>query len=149
MRRQSIKENRMKKSLPFASTLCFFAAQFLASPTASVFAQGTVIFNNRSSGTTHVYALGSPFDLRVVGNGTNDGPPVGSVDYGGRAYIGANGTGGQYGAATTLAQLLGEMLPNRASYLQLIHHRASGLAPPLVALLAPLPLSTTFLPMHR
>lgn len=50
---------------------------------ASAVGQGTVIFNNRtSSGAAFVYA------------------PTG-------ALIGANGTGGQYGAATTLAQLLG------------------------------------------
>jgi hypothetical protein len=74
----------------------------------SAFAQGTVHFNNRLSGTSHVYApLNVPFDISPIqGNGSNDTPP-GSTDYGGRFAIGAVGTGGQYGAATTLAMLLG------------------------------------------
>lgn len=75
---------------------------------ASVFAQGTVFFNIRTSGTAHVYApLNSTDTSSVVGLGANDGPVAGTTDYGGRALIGANGTGGQYGAATTLAALLG------------------------------------------
>jgi len=50
---------------------------------ATILAQGTVIFNNRSgSGTSHVWS------------------PYGEL-------IGTHGTGGQFGAATTFAQLLG------------------------------------------
>jgi hypothetical protein len=77
---------------------------------ASVFAQGTVIFNNRSGGTSHVYApLGPGDSTRIVGQGPGDSantnlPPA---DFGGRAFLGANGLAGQYGASTTLAQLLG------------------------------------------
>jgi len=75
---------------------------------ASVFAQGTVFFNIRTSGTAHVYAPLAPGDqTKIQGNFSNDGPVAGTTDYGGRALIGANGTGGQYGAATTLASLLG------------------------------------------
>jgi hypothetical protein len=75
--------------------------------TASVFAQGTVIFNNRLSGTSHVYAPLNISDISPIqGNGSND-TPSGSTSYGGRFAIGAIGTGGQYGAATTLAMLLG------------------------------------------
>jgi hypothetical protein len=75
---------------------------------AGVFAQGTVNFNNRAGGITHVYApLPVLFgDAPIYGNGTNDSPP-GTTDYGGRLPIGANGTGGEWGAATTLAVLLG------------------------------------------
>jgi hypothetical protein len=74
---------------------------------AGVFAQGTVIFDNRYGGTTHVYAPLGPGDTtRIVGQASNDSQPAG-VNYGGRLVIGASGTGGQYGAATTLAQLLG------------------------------------------
>jgi hypothetical protein len=71
---------------------------------SNLLAQGTVIFNNRTLGTSHVYAPGD--GLRIVGNALNDTPP-GSTDYRGGVVIGANGTGGQYGAATTLAMLLG------------------------------------------
>jgi hypothetical protein len=91
----------------------------------STLAQGTVIFNNRSGGTTHVYApLAALFgDAPIYGNASNDSPP-GPADYGNRALIGANGTGGQWGAATTLAVLLGapganapesSLLPNAGS----------------------------------
>jgi hypothetical protein len=73
----------------------------------SVFAQGTVIFNNRTLGTSHVYAPLSPTDnVKIQGQGNGDSNPTGT-DFGGRAFIGASGTGGQYGAASTLGQLLG------------------------------------------
>jgi hypothetical protein len=71
---------------------------------ASVFAQGTVIFNNRTGGTSHVYAPGPRGSL--VGQGANDSQPAG-VDYSGYSAIGASGLAGQYGASATLAQLLG------------------------------------------
>ncbi len=73
----------------------------------NAFAQGQVIFNNRAGGIAHVYAPLGPGDTtRIVGQASNDNPP-GSIDYGGRVPIGASGSSGQYGAATTFAQLLG------------------------------------------
>jgi len=69
-----------------------------------VFAQGTVAFNNRvGAGTSHVYVGGNGTQIR--GNGATDSP-AGSTSYAGLALIGASGINGQYGAATTLAQLL-------------------------------------------
>jgi hypothetical protein len=73
----------------------------------SVFAQGTVSFNLRGSGTAHVYLpLNSGDKTQVTGNASNDGPqPAGStVDYGGRATIGSAGVAQ---ASSYLAQLLG------------------------------------------
>jgi hypothetical protein len=73
----------------------------------AAYAQGTVIFNNRVGGTSHVYAPLSPTDnVRIVGQGSNDSQPAG-VDYGGRVPVGASGLNAQYGGFTTLAQLLG------------------------------------------
>jgi hypothetical protein len=73
-----------------------------------VYAQGTVVFNNRVTGTvvTHVYApLAANPGHSLIGNGAND-TASGSVDWTGYGLIGANGTGGAYGGATTFAQLL-------------------------------------------
>jgi hypothetical protein len=67
-----------------------------------VFAQGTIVFNNRVTGTivTHVY--GGPSALQ--GNGAGD-TPVGSTTWGaGYTLI---GTTGGLTASTTFAQLLG------------------------------------------
>jgi hypothetical protein len=73
---------------------------------ASVFAQGTITFNNRLGGTSHVYAPASPSDqTAIIGNGPGDGPLTGTTDFGGRVLIGT--TGGAYTAAGTLASLLG------------------------------------------
>lgn len=68
---------------------------------ASVFAQGTVFFNNRipNLGTTHVYS-GPAYR---TGNGTSDLPP-GSVSYIGFTLI---GTVGGMSASSTFATLLG------------------------------------------
>jgi hypothetical protein len=73
---------------------------------ASVFAQGTVIFNTRLGATTHVWGAdpGTPAPY-LQGNSSNDNP-VGATIYTGYTLIGAGGTGGKYGAATTLATLL-------------------------------------------
>jgi|ERR1051326_692906 hypothetical protein len=88
----------MKKLFLLAITL---------SSAASALAQGTVIFNNRSGGTSHVYApLSSTDTTRIVGQASNDSQPAG-VDYGGRAAIGASGPSAQYGGFTTMSQLLG------------------------------------------
>lgn len=70
---------------------------------ASVFAQGTVVFNNRVTGTilTHVYSGGSS---QIQGNGATD-TPVGSTTWGaGYTLI---GTVGGLSASTTMASLLG------------------------------------------
>jgi len=70
---------------------------------ASVFAQGTVAFVNRSAGgTSHVYS-GQPGSPLRQGNAPGDSP-AGSVDYAGYTLIGT--TGGMT-ASTTFAQLLG------------------------------------------
>src|SRR5262249_12875352 len=68
---------------------------------ASVFAQGTVVFNNRIVGTgvTHIYS-GPAY---IYGNGPGDSP-TGTVSYAGYLLIGT--TGGMVGS-TTYAQLLG------------------------------------------
>jgi hypothetical protein len=73
---------------------------------ASVFAQGTVTFNNRLGGTSHVYApLGPGDNTAIIGNSTGDGPLTGTTDFGGRVMIGT--LGGAYTAAGTFAALLG------------------------------------------
>jgi hypothetical protein len=72
----------------------------------NLFAQGTVWLDNRTSlGISHVW--GCPQYLSFVGYATND-VPSGTTPYAaaGCVLIGANGTGGQFGAATTFAQLL-------------------------------------------
>jgi hypothetical protein len=71
----------------------------------SVFAQGTVVFNLRSSGTAHVYLpLGPGDQTRITGQGNGDGVPTGTTDYGGRAFIGSASLGQ---AQSYLSQLLG------------------------------------------
>lgn len=74
----------------------------------SVFAQGTITFNNRIAANTlqtHVYApLASDVTFKQIGNGTGDFP-AGTTSWAGWTPIGAT-LGGQYGASTTLAQLL-------------------------------------------
>ena len=68
---------------------------------ASVFAQGTVVFNNRIGGTTHVYSGGT---TQIQGNTAADNP-AGSTVYGaGYTLI---GTVGGLAASSTFAQLLG------------------------------------------
>jgi len=61
---------------------------------ASVFAQGTVLFNNRTTGTiiTHVYApqTATP-TVQLTGNGATD-TPVGSAVYTGAALAGSGWT---------------------------------------------------------
>jgi hypothetical protein len=84
-------------------------------PVQLAYAQGTVIFGNsipagRAEGqTTHVWGPSTinP-NLSLVGLGSNDSPS-GTTPFAasGMTLIGANGLNGQYGAATTFAQLLG------------------------------------------
>jgi len=78
-------------------------------------AQGTVIFDNRIPGgpgvgqTTHVWSPSTTTaGLSLVGFGSNDSPS-GTTPFAasGMTLIGANGTGGKYGGATTFAQLIG------------------------------------------
>jgi hypothetical protein len=72
---------------------------------ASVFAQGTVSFVNRSAGgTTHVW-YNPNFHNQIQGNGPNDFPP-GATDYTGMGMLLIGTTGGMNGP-TTFAQLLG------------------------------------------
>jgi PEP-CTERM motif len=74
-------------------------------------AQGTVIFDNRIPGgpgigqTTHIW--GGTW-LSLIGLGSNDSPS-GTTPFAasGMTLIGANGSGGHYGYATTFAQLIG------------------------------------------
>jgi hypothetical protein len=74
---------------------------------AGAFAQGTVIFNNRITGTviTHVYApLAGSTSTHKIGNGSSDTQP-GTTDWSGYSLVGVN-LAGQYGASTTFATLL-------------------------------------------
>jgi len=73
-----------------------------------VYAQGTIVFNNRVVGVvvTHVYApLPGSLTTSQVGNGSAD-TAVGGTSWAGYTVIGSSGTGGQYGGATTFAQLI-------------------------------------------
>lgn len=84
-------------------------AAFALTTAASVFAQGTVIFNNNLSGTvrTHVYApMATAPTFSQIGQGSNDQAPAGSNSWAGFTLIGASGVATPYGAATTLAQLI-------------------------------------------
>jgi hypothetical protein len=79
----------------------------------NLFAQGTVQFSNFSYlGTSHVW--GSEQYISFVGQGSNDSPSS-TTPYQayGMVLIGANGTGGRYGAATTFAQLVAANGPNQ------------------------------------
>jgi hypothetical protein len=85
-------------------------AAFALTTAASVFAQGTIYFNNNPGATilrTHIYApLAGNVGLSQIGQGTADFPAGGANIWAGFTVIGAAGTGGQYGAATTLTSLL-------------------------------------------
>jgi len=93
------------------SVAVWLCAGFLIVPGA--WGQGTVTFNNRISGTggwtTHVWAPSSTApDIALVGLGSNDNPS-GTTRFGSAsamAPIGSGGSGGKFGNATTLAQLL-------------------------------------------
>jgi hypothetical protein len=76
----------------------------------SVFAQGTVSFNNRNGFTTHVYGTTGVTKIEGPSAADNYGspPPNGlraAVPYTGSSLIGT--TGGAFAAATTYASLLG------------------------------------------
>jgi hypothetical protein len=68
---------------------------------ASVFAQGTIIFNNRVGGTSHVWAGGGS---QIQGNASIDSP-AGSTQYPNPPYL-LIGTVGGLNPSTTFAQLL-------------------------------------------
>jgi hypothetical protein len=80
---------------------------------SGAFAQGTVIFNNRIAAVTaHVWAGGI---TQLQGNSTAlPDSPQGATSYGALPLIGAGGTGGQFGASTTFAQLLAAPGSNQA-----------------------------------
>jgi hypothetical protein len=83
-------------------------AAFALTTAASVFAQGTVVFNNRVVGAivTHVYAPLAPGSgVSQIGNGTAD-TTAGADDWAGFTLIGTT-LAGQYGGSSTRAQLLG------------------------------------------
>jgi len=82
-------------------------AAFALTTAASVFAQGTILFNNSQAGLrTRVYApLSSNPGFSQMGQGSID-TPSGSTSWAGYTLIGAAGTGGQYGGATTLTTFL-------------------------------------------
>jgi len=72
---------------------------------AGAFAQGTVVFNNRVTGTviTHVYGpLSQGSSVHKTGNGTGD-TTAGTTDWTGFTLV---GTSGGLGASTTFSQLL-------------------------------------------
>jgi hypothetical protein len=81
---------------------------FVVTCAVSVFAQGLVVFNNRVAGihVTRVYApLASNIYFSQLGNGTADFL-AGTTLWTGFPLIGSSGIAGQYGASSTLAQLL-------------------------------------------
>src|ERR1035441_9781229 len=84
-------------------------AAFALTTAASIFAQGTIIFNNRVVGNviTRIYAplATAPF-FSQIGNGTAD-TTAGATSWAGFTLIGNLGTAGLYQGATTFAQLLG------------------------------------------
>jgi len=84
-------------------------AAFAVISAVSVFAQGTITFNMRAPTTIHIWGPSATAPaLSLIGLGSNDNPS-GTTPYSTdlMAMIGAAGTGGQYAAATTLAQLIG------------------------------------------
>jgi hypothetical protein len=90
-------------------------AAFALTTAVSVFAQGQVVFNNRIlnaggiSQTAHVWGPDSANPtLSLIGLGSNDSP-TGATAFGAASnmqLIGAGGSGGKYGYATTFSQLL-------------------------------------------
>jgi hypothetical protein len=85
-------------------------AAFALTTAASVFAQGTINFTTYGAlGTVHVWGPSTnSASMSIVGGGMTDGPTAGTNNYAalGMSVIGANGTGGKYGGATTFTQLL-------------------------------------------
>ena len=111
MQKQHIR--RSKDSTPrstAAALLCLLFWLLLSLLSVRVAsAQGTVSFNMRTPITIHIYGPSTTAPtLSLIGMGSADNPS-GTVPYATdqMLLIGAGGTGGQYGGATTLAQLIG------------------------------------------
>jgi hypothetical protein len=86
-------------------------AAFALTIAASVFAQGTVVFNIRlAANQVHVWGPSptAPTMLSLIGLGSND-LPAGTTPFAadGMTLIGSSGINGRFGAATTYAQLIG------------------------------------------
>ena len=92
-------------------------AAFALTIAASVFAQGTVVFNIRlAANQVHVWGPSATNPtLSLIGLGSND-LPAGTTPF--SAYqmvmIGSSGVSGHYGAAATYAQLVGINTPTAA-----------------------------------
>jgi hypothetical protein len=86
-------------------------AAFALTIAASVFAQGTVVFNIRlAANQVHVWGPSptAPTMLSLIGLGSND-LPAGTTPFAAdqMSLIGSSGLTGPYGASTTYAQLIG------------------------------------------
>ena len=86
-------------------------AAFALTTAASVFAQGTIIFNIRlAANQVHVWGPSATLDssISLIGLGSND-LPAGTTPFAadGMTLIGSSGINGRFGAATTYAQLIG------------------------------------------
>jgi hypothetical protein len=90
-------------------------------PVREASGQGYVIFNNRIPGgagvgiTLHIWGPSPSGAISLIGLGSNDSPS-GNTAFGsanGMALIGAGGSGGSYGYATTFAQLIGAVGSNQ------------------------------------
>ena len=84
-------------------------AAFALTTAASVFAQGTVAFNNNVAGTvrTHIYMpLTTAPTFSQIGNGTSD-TTAGATSWAGFSLMGSGGLLPPYAPGTTLASLIG------------------------------------------
>jgi hypothetical protein len=91
-------------------------------PAGEASGQGVVVFNNRITGgagvgiTTHIWGPSTTYPaLALIGLGSNDNPS-GTTAFGtasSMSLIGAGGSGGQLGYATTFAQLIGAVGANQ------------------------------------
>jgi hypothetical protein len=86
-------------------------AAFALTTAASVFAQGTIIFNIRlAANQVHVWGPSATLDssISLIGLGSND-LPAGTTPFAadGMTLIGSSGINGRFGAATMYAQLIG------------------------------------------
>jgi hypothetical protein len=92
-------------------------AAFALTTAASVFAQGTVVFNIRlAANQVHVWGPSATIPtLTLIGLGSND-LPAGTTPFAadGMTMIGSSGLTGPYGASTTYAQLIGINTPTAA-----------------------------------
>jgi hypothetical protein len=96
-------------------------AAVILTAAVNTYAQGSVMFANRVSGatfnqTTHIWGPSSTDpSLSFIGLGSNDSPS-GTTLFGaatGMSLIGASGRTGQFGYATTFAQLIGAVGMNQ------------------------------------